>query len=57
MQTGIDLGMNRRIDDGVAVACGVDGDAGVEVEEAVAIDVLDDRTRTASDHERVDASE
>ena len=40
---------------GMAVAGGDDGDAGVQVEEAVAIDVLDDGAVAARDHERVGA--
>ena len=41
MEDVVDLGVDRRVDVGVGVAGGDDGDAGVEVEEAVAVDVLE----------------
>ena len=45
MQDVVDLGVDRGVDRRVGVAGGVDGDAGVEVEEAVAVDVLEHAAR------------
>ena len=53
MQHVVDLGVDRRVDRRVGVAGGDDGDAGVEVEEAVAVDVLEDAAPAAPDDERV----
>ena len=47
VQDVVDLGVDRGVDGRVGVAGGDDGDAGVEVEEAVAVDVLDDAAGTA----------
>ena len=55
MEDVVDLGVDRSVDLRVGVAGGDDGDAGVEVEEAVAVDVLDDAAATAPHDERVDA--
>ena len=57
MQAVVDLGVDRSVDCGVAVSGGVHGDSCVEVEEAVAVDVFDDDSRTSADDERVDPRE
>ena len=57
VQDVVDLGVDGRVDGRVAVAGGGDGDAGVEVEEAVAVDVLDDAAPRPPHDERVDAGE
>ena len=53
----VDLGVDRGVDGRMGVAGGVDGDAGVEVEEAVAVDVLDHAAGAAPHDERVDAGQ
>ena len=53
VQDVVDLGVDRRVDGRVGVAGGDDGDPGVEVEEAVAVDVLDDAAPAAPHDERV----
>ena len=57
VQDVVDLGVDRRVDVRVGVTGGDDGDAGVEVEEAVAVDVLDDAAPAALHDERVDPGE
>ena len=57
VQDVVDLGVDRRVDVGMGVTGGDDGDAGVEVEEAVAVDVLDDAAAAAAHDERVHARE
>jgi len=54
------LDLNSHLLDGLddlrmAVAGGRHGDAGVQVEEEVAVDVLDDRARAAAGHEGIRA--
>ena len=56
VQDVVDLGVDGGVDGRVGVTGGDDGDAGVEVEEAVAVDVLDDAAparRTTSGYTRV----
>ena len=55
VQDVVDLGVDRRVDLRVGVAGGDDGDAGVEVEEAVAVDVLEHAPAAAAHDERVHA--
>ena len=57
VQDVVDLGVDRRVDGRVGVAGGGDGDAGVEVEEAVAVDVLDHAAPGPLDDERVHAGQ
>ncbi len=57
MEQVVDLGVDRRVDVGMGVAGGDDGDSGVEVEEAVAVDVLDDAAAAAPHDQRVDPGE
>ena len=54
VQDVVDLGVDGGVDDWVGVTGGDDGDAGVEVEEAVAVDVLDDAAPGPAHDERVD---
>ena len=57
VQDVVDLGVDRRVDGGMGVAGGDDGDPGVEVQEAVAIDIFDDTPATAPDDQRVHAGQ
>ena len=57
VQAGVDLGVDRGSDDRVRMSGGVDGDPGVEVEEPVAVDVLEHDAVAALDHEWIDAGE
>ena len=57
MEDVVDLGVDRRVHDRVAVTGCDDGDAGVEVEEAVAVDVLDDAAPSPAHDEGIDASQ
>ena len=53
MQDVVDLGVDRRVDLGMGVAGGDHGDAGVEVEEPVPVEVLQDAASTAPHDQRV----
>ena len=53
VQRAIDLGVDGGVDLGVGVSGCDDGDAGVEVEEAVAVDIVDQTPLGAIDHERI----
>ena len=57
VQDVVDLGVDRGVDGRMGVAGGDDGDPGVEVQEAVAVDVLDDAAPRPAHDERVDAGQ
>jgi hypothetical protein len=54
MEDVVDLGVDRRVDIRMGMAGSDDGDPGVEVEEAVAVDVLDQAASATPHDERID---